>query len=762
MAWVSGALFLASLVAGVVLAVTMKPPSGAGTDLKPYDLDSFQVNQTSEGQAVPKFWGKVRLTTNIIWYGNLETEAVFERAGGKGMFGGKKKKTLTGYNYYMDIWHSLCEGPNVTLHSVYIQDRPKDLSELGTYTLNSGDDGTYPTEPGIYASPMAPVAHVFLDRYFLGTNVNQVPTMHFIASRTSTAPLTYVNETNGVNPAAIIYDLLIDSGVFAGDIDEASFNEAATYWHDKGYALNITLTKQEEVRNHINKIFTYVDGCLRIDENDRFVLKAYRSTDSSTATFDTADFKKFSFKRRAWDDVFCDFRANFVDEDQDFTPRTLRVRNPAVRTLIGHSTQKVFDLTGFRDADTASKRLWEMMKKWSYPEAQVACTVGIEYAGCNVGDLVTVNNTDYDISSAEFRVVSKDESELSANDVSFELVQELEGLFDDNYGAAGNPLWVTPTYTPVALAHERVIELPYTETYGTSPAFLCLGARVGQEDGFTIRYSPDGSDYLVHDICEDFSQYGTLDEEYTSATEAIDDDIGILFTPYRDDPSFEDLSRISLFTVMRVGVLYNTSTGAYELFAFQTITPEGASSYRITGVIRGILNTAKATWATGTTELWLAPIGTNVIEGLTATDFYLKFVPYSQDNDVAIGSCAALQVTGQNLASTPWPPAIVEVSKSGATNSVTVTPTTRVYLGAGTRDGVSQTDQDPPEFEGTFQWYTSLTPAVTTVDPASHTFTVTQAGAFTLYVRSLVSGLSSAWQSITVGASDDTYYGPDA
>ena len=755
---VAGVLFIAALVAGVVLAATMKPPSGDGSDMQPNGLDSFQMNQNSEGQVVPMIWGKVRMTTNILWYGNLRSEAVYEKSGGKG-FGGSTK-TLTGFNYYMDIWHAICQGPNVTLHSVYIQDRNEDLSELGTYTFNSGDDGTYPTEPGQYASPMTGVAHLFLDNYFLGLNVNQVPVMHLVVSRTSDAPLTYVNETNGVNPAAVIYDLLLESGVLAGDINVASFNTASTYWHNKGYGLNISLTRQAETRDHINSIFTYVDGCLRVDENDQFVLTAYRDTDASQATIDTEDFKKFQFKRRAWDDVFCDFRANFLDETADFTKRTVRVRNPAVRSLIGHSRQKSLDLTAFRDADTASKRLWEMMKKWSYPEAQIKCTVGIEYAKVNVGDIITINHDDYEISNAEFRVISKDEADLDSNEVQFDLIQSLEGLFDDNYGGGGQTLWVTPSYTPVALAYERVIELPYTETFGQTPAFLCLGARVGQEEGFSIQFSPDGSDYTTHTLCEDMAQYGTLAEAYTDATEAIDDDIGILFTPYRDDPSFDDLSRLSLFTVLRIGVLYDTATGNYELFGFQTLTPEGSSDYRITGVIRGLLNTTKRSWTIANTELWLTSVGTNVITGLTASDFYLKFIPYTATAEVSAGACSPIQIEGQNVAATPWPPTVVEVAKSGATNSVTVTPTPRLYLGAGMRSGTSQTDQLPPEFDGTFQWYTSISGTVTT--ETSYQFTVTQAGAFTLYVRSQVSGLSSAWQTITVGASDATYYGPAA
>lgn len=758
MDFVSGALLLLSLVAGVVLAVTMKPPSNRDTAMRPLGLDSFQVNQNSEGQPVPMIWGKVRLSTNILWYGNLVTTPVVEKVGGKGIFGGKKQKQITGFNYYMDIWHSLCQGPDVTLESVYLNDTEKDLSELGTYTFNDGDGGTYPTEPGAYASPLTGVCHLFMDSYFIGTNVNQIPIMHFIVSRPSSAPLSYVNESNGVNPAAVIYDLLIEAGVAAGDVDIASFNEASTYWHGRGYALNLTINRQGDVRDHINKVFTYVDASLRIDENDKFVLKAFRDTDTSVATIDTEEFKSFEFKRRSWDDAFSDFRANFIDEDSDFTTRTIRVRNTAVRSLIGHDRQKVFDLTAFRDVETASARLWEIMKKWSYPEAQLKVTVGIKYVGVNVGDIVTVNYDDYDISSAEFRVISKEEADVEGNDISFELVQFLETLFDDNYGTGGGTLWVTPTYTPQEFTYQRVIEMPYTEQYGTAPAYMCLGAREGQEDSFGVLFSPDGTDYEIHDLSETFAQYGTLDENYIEGTEAIDDDIGILYTPYRDDPEFSSLSRTSLFSVLRFGVLYNTSNDTYELFAFQTVTPVGGSSYRLTGIIRGLLNTEKQTHTTGNTEVWLTSLGSNVITGITATDFYLKLVPYSNAEGVAVADCSPINVIGSNLAATPWPPTLVKVTKSGATNTVDVTPTTRLYLGAGTRDGAGQTDQDPPEFEGGFQWYTSIDPTVST--ETSYTFAVTQAGAFTLYVRSQVSGLTSAWQAVTVSAADGTYYGP--
>lgn len=726
------------------------------TTMEP-DID-LQVNDNSEGQVVPLFWGRGKLSTNILWYGNLETVPVFAKAGGKGFMGGGKQ---SGFDYYVDVWHGLCKGPNVTLYNVYVEETEEDLSELGSYTFNDGNDGTYPTEPGSYASPMTPIAHIFLDRYYIGENVNTVPTLHFKIGRASSAPLSYVNETNGVNPAAIVYDLLVDeAGVPSGDIDLTSFNEASTYWHSKGYGLNIKITRQAQVREHIGRVLSFVDASLYVNRDGQYVLKAHRNTDTSVATFDTEDFLKFQFKRPTWDEVFTDFRGNFIDEDADFTERTVRIRNPAVRALTGHSKQRSVDLSAFRTADSASARLTEIMKQESYPAAAIKCTVGNEYDSVNLGDIVTVNHTGYDLSSAEFRVLSKKFEGIESNEITFELGQFLETLFDDEYSVGGTTDWTTPTYTPVPLAYERVVELPYTEMYGESPAYLCLGARVGQEDGFSVLYSPDGSDYTTQQTVDTFAQYGTLDENYTADTETIDDDIGILFTPYRNDPSFDSISRSALFSNLRFAILVNTSNDEYELVAFEDITPEGSSSYRLTGVIRGLLNTDVTTHYSANTEIWLVNLLNNVVTGITPTNFYMKFVPFSGTNEASAAACSAISVSGESLAAQPWPPTLIEVVKSGATNTVDVTPTTRTYIGAGAREGAAQTDQDPPSFEGGFQWYTSVDSTVNT--ETSYTFAVTQAGGFTLYVRSIVSGFTSDWKSVVVGAADDTYYGPAA
>ncbi len=744
------ALAVGVLAAGVIIAtMSRKPTEGAG--MGPDGLDSFRPTQAQEGAVVPLVFGRCRINSNLLWYGNLCTVEEVQSAGGKG-FGGDGD-AVAGYHYYLDLWHALCLGPGVTLVSAYIQNKPVECDALGAYELNDGGGTSYPAEAGPYANAMPGVAHVFLPQYYLGLNVTTVPTIHFVVERLSAAPFAHANLPNGVNPAAIIYELLVAAGATTDCMDLPSFEAASAYWAGKGYGLNLVFSSQEEVRNHIQRVFTYVDGCLRIDAEDKFVLKAFTGTEAAAAWMVTEDFADFELSRRSWDDTYSDFRANFTDEAQEYTKRTIRVRNPAVRALIGYDRQRTIDLEAFRDQESAAKRLWELMKQLSYPEAQIKCTVGIKFAGLNPGDVVKITHEDHGITNADFRVVTKDLKEADSNDVAFVLVQVLEGLFDDNYAAGGAPRWVTPTSSPRPLAHARILELPYNAITGRDRTFLSLAARQCEETSLVVMVSRSGTDYASHAELSTFAQHGTLDEEYPASTLSIDDTRGIRFTPTRDDPEFGSVSRGELFCTMRVAVVGN------ELLGFQTVTPEGSAGFRLTGVIRGLLNTPVETHVAGS-ELWLTTIGKNLITDVAANDFFVKLLPRFGSEVLDPGSAAAIHVTGASLALVPWPPSRVKVTRAGSALSVKVWPTTQDFEGAGVRDGAVQADQDPPALDHDLQWRTSFDATVRTETGAE--WTLTHAGAFDLSVRAMRNGSASAWQVVTVGAADGTYIGPEA
>jgi hypothetical protein len=409
------------------------------------------------------------------------------------------------------------------------------------------------------------------------------------------------------------------------------------------------------------------------------------------------------------------------------------------------------------------------MKKMSYPEAQIKSTVGMRYAKRKVGEILDLTHSDYGIINELYRIVGKDDSEHDQNSIELELTQVLESLMElsDTSPTGGGTSWIQTHPTANPPDHQRILELPYTAVYGESPAYLCLAARASQEDGFTVlQAAASGGDYAAVTDCSYFSQYGTIAETYPATTYQIDDETGIRFTPDREDPEFDTISRAALFSDTRIAVLYDPSTDNFELVAFQTVTPIAQTSdYRLTGVIRGLMNTTVQQWVTGK-EIWLVYLGDNIITDITAGQFYLKLVPFLEGEEADESLCTEITVNYAGRAKTPWPPTLVKATRSGSTVTVTVWPTTRLYAGAGATDGAGathgsvsgQTDQWPPQFTGSFN-YTDDAWA-TSANSTSYTWDYTKAGAHTLAVKALANGYLSSAVSVSVGAGDADYYGP--
>jgi len=734
------------LAAGLYMA-SMNRPDTEQQDMSPNTLESFKATTNQEGAVVPLVFGKSRISANLMWYGNLETEEVVEQveSGGKGGGGGTQDVTV-GYKYYMDIWEALCIGPGVSVLGTFINDKPGGV--LGT--LNPGDTTYYPTEPGIYAAPLNPVAHVFMNRQYLGENVSAVPTYHWVVNRDSDAPLTYANLSNGVNPAAVIYDILRMSGAESSAFVLSTFQDAADYWNTKGYGINITLSKQEETRNIIKRIFTYVDGNLRVDNQNRFELVAWKDTDTHSYTIDQNDIKEFNFRRRSWYDVYTDFRANFIDSSRSYTQRTIRVRNTAVRGITGQDRQLTVDLTAFIDVSTASKRLWEIMKQMSYPEAEVSMKVSWKYIDVRVGDIVRVSYDDYGISDLDFRIIGVDVSKADSNEITWTCKQLLSTLFDANFELGGEPQWVAPNYSPQVPYAAKVFELPYNEITGRSPAYLLLCARKGAETGFKCMFSTTGTDYVSKGTFGTFTQHGTLDETYPATTYTIDDETGILYTPDREDPSFDDIDRADLFTTMRFAIVDD------EIMAFQNVDYEGgAGAIRLTGVIRGILNTTIAQHNSGA-QIWITTLRNNILKNVTSTSFYIKMLPYFGTEVLDAASVSPIAVTYAEKAVTPWTPWDGVATRSGSNVSVVLNNTTQEILGAGTRAAESQVLETVHQIEGLVQYGINVQTAQ--YESATAEFSYTQAGAHTLYIRQYLEGRTSEWVSIYVAAADDDYY----
>ena len=100
-------------------------------------LADLEPQTSREGAAIPRVYGRVRISGQVIWATRFEEVASDSRdSGGKGGASGTTTRT---YSYYANFAVGLCEGPVARIGRVWADGKPFDLSTC-TCRFYSGDE----------------------------------------------------------------------------------------------------------------------------------------------------------------------------------------------------------------------------------------------------------------------------------------------------------------------------------------------------------------------------------------------------------------------------------------------------------------------------------------------------------------------------------------------------------------------------------------------------------------------------------------------
>lgn len=100
-------------------------------------LADLRVQGSREGAAIPRIYGRARISGQIIWATRFEEVATETGEGGKGGMGGGT--TTRSYAYFANFAVGLCEGPIARIGRVWADGKPFDLSGV-TWRLHAGGD----------------------------------------------------------------------------------------------------------------------------------------------------------------------------------------------------------------------------------------------------------------------------------------------------------------------------------------------------------------------------------------------------------------------------------------------------------------------------------------------------------------------------------------------------------------------------------------------------------------------------------------------
>jgi hypothetical protein len=163
-------------------------------------IDDLRVMSSSEGRAIPRLWGRMRVAGEVIWATNFE-EVVTTRTDKTSSKGGGSKTKITEYNYFANFAAALCEGEIDRVGRVWADGKELDISELTT-RLYTGSETQQPDSliTAIEGAGNAPayrgLAYIVFERMPINDFGNRLPQLSFEVVRPAGAAETKVKAVN--------------------------------------------------------------------------------------------------------------------------------------------------------------------------------------------------------------------------------------------------------------------------------------------------------------------------------------------------------------------------------------------------------------------------------------------------------------------------------------------------------------------------------------------------------------------------------------
>ena len=161
-------------IAGALIDQSLLRSGRSVTGSRLTDLD---VQSSTEGNALPRVYGRVRLSGQVIWATRHEETAVTTNSGGKG------GTSSTSYKYHANFAVALCEGPIHRISRVWADGTLIDLDNV-TCRIYFGDEDQEPdplilARQGSVAPAYRGTAYVVFERLPLDDWGNRIPQLAF-------------------------------------------------------------------------------------------------------------------------------------------------------------------------------------------------------------------------------------------------------------------------------------------------------------------------------------------------------------------------------------------------------------------------------------------------------------------------------------------------------------------------------------------------------------------------------------------------------
>ena len=211
---------------------------GGGSDVVEHGrIDRLRLSSAAEGVAIPRVFGRTRLSGQVIWTTPFE-ESVSSSGGGKG---GPPQPEVREYSYSVSLAIALCEGEILRVGRVWADGRELALDEV-PMRIYRGNEHQQPDAliEAVEGAENAPAyrgtAYVVMENLELGPFGNRVPQFSFEVIR----PARPTGQMQGADTLVQGVALIPGTGEFA------LATEPVTYAYGNGEAVNANVNSASE------------------------------------------------------------------------------------------------------------------------------------------------------------------------------------------------------------------------------------------------------------------------------------------------------------------------------------------------------------------------------------------------------------------------------------------------------------------------------------------------------------------------------------
>lgn len=173
----STAAIVGQAIGGLAGGLIDRALFGPGGTTEVGRLADLDVQSSTEGVAIPRVFGRVRIAGQVIWATRFEETSRTESAGGKG--GGPKVRT---FDYFGNFAVALCEGPIARVGRVWANGELLDLTQV-TMRVHLGEEDQDPDSLILARQGDTPAyrgtAYVVFERLPLAAFGNALPQLSF-------------------------------------------------------------------------------------------------------------------------------------------------------------------------------------------------------------------------------------------------------------------------------------------------------------------------------------------------------------------------------------------------------------------------------------------------------------------------------------------------------------------------------------------------------------------------------------------------------